>query len=71
MHDVFVHELGAVRGRGGRHRDAHLGFRARARGRPPRADRNICDGVFVEGGVVVGDRVTVKCGVQLWQGVEA
>lgn len=34
------------------------------------ADCNICDGVFVEGGAVVGDRVTVKCGVQLWTGVE-
>lgn len=32
-------------------------------------DCNICDGVFVESGVVVGDRVTVKCGVQLWDGV--
>ena len=32
-------------------------------------DCNICDGVFVEGDVVVGDRVTVKCGVQLWAGV--
>src|SRR5918992_218918 len=34
------------------------------------ADCNICDGVFVEGGAIVGDRVTVKCGVQLWTGVE-
>lgn len=34
------------------------------------ADCNICDGVFIEDGVVVGDRVTVKCGVQLWKGVE-
>lgn len=33
------------------------------------ADGNICDGVFVENDVVVGDRVTVKCGVQLWDGV--
>ena len=32
-------------------------------------DCNICDGVFVEGGAVVGDRVTVKCGVQLWDAV--
>ena len=32
-------------------------------------DCNICDGVFVEGDVVVGDRCTVKCGVQLWDGV--
>lgn len=30
---------------------------------------NICDGVFVEGDVVVGDRTTIKCGVQLWNGV--
>jgi acetyltransferase-like isoleucine patch superfamily enzyme len=33
------------------------------------AECNICDGVFVENDVVVGDRVTVKCGVQLWDGV--
>lgn len=32
-------------------------------------DCNICDGVFVENDVVVGDRTTVKCGVQLWDGV--
>lgn len=31
---------------------------------------NICDHVFVENNVVVGDRVTIKCGVQLWDGVE-
>ena len=32
-------------------------------------DCNICDGVFIENDVVVGNRVTVKCGVQLWDGV--
>lgn len=32
-------------------------------------DCNICDGVFVENNVVLGDRVTVKCGVQLWDGL--
>lgn len=32
-------------------------------------DCNICDHVFIENDVVVGDRVTVKCGVQLWNGV--
>ena len=32
-------------------------------------DCNICDNVFIENDVVVGDRVTVKCGVQLWDGV--
>lgn len=30
------------------------------------ADCNICDGVFVENDVKVGNRVTIKCGVQLW-----
>ncbi|KGM52947.1 isomerase [Lysobacter concretionis Ko07 = DSM 16239] len=30
---------------------------------------NICDGVFIESDVIVGDRVTIKCGVQLWDGV--
>jgi len=33
------------------------------------ADCNICEQVFIEGDVVVGDRVTVKCGVQLWNGL--
>jgi len=33
------------------------------------ADCNICDHVFIEGDVVVGDRVTIKCGVQLWDGL--
>lgn len=32
-------------------------------------DCNVCDGVFVENDVIVGDRVTVKCGVQLWDGL--
>jgi UDP-2-acetamido-3-amino-2,3-dideoxy-glucuronate N-acetyltransferase len=30
---------------------------------------NICDHVFIENDVVVGHRVTVKCGVQLWDGL--
>lgn len=33
------------------------------------ADCNICDHTFIEGAVRVGDRVTVKCGVYLWDGV--
>lgn len=33
------------------------------------ADCNVCDHVFVESDVVVGDRVTIKCGVQLWNGL--
>lgn len=33
------------------------------------ADCNICSHCFIENDVVVGDRVTVKCGVQLWDGI--
>lgn len=29
---------------------------------------NICDHVFIENDVVVGNNVTIKCGVQLWDG---
>jgi len=32
-------------------------------------DCNICDHVFIEEQVVLGDRVTVKSGVQLWNGL--
>lgn len=32
-------------------------------------DCNLCDGVFIENDVVIGDRVTIKCGVQVWDGV--
>ena len=30
---------------------------------------NICDHTFIENDVVVGNNVTIKCGVQLWDGV--
>lgn len=33
------------------------------------AECNICDHVFIENDVVVGNRVTVKSGVQLWDGI--
>src|SRR5215211_9453920 len=32
-------------------------------------DCNICDQTFIENDVIVGDRVTIKCGVQLWDGI--
>ena len=60
-----------MRERADRPRDSHLGLCASCwQGARIGADCNICDGVFIEDGVVVGDRVTVKCGVQLWKGVE-
>lgn len=33
------------------------------------ADCNICSHVLIENDVVIGDRVTVKSGVQLWDGI--
>jgi acetyltransferase-like isoleucine patch superfamily enzyme/dTDP-4-dehydrorhamnose 3,5-epimerase-like enzyme len=33
------------------------------------ADCNLCDHTFVENEVVIGDRVTIKSGVQLWDGI--
>ncbi len=33
------------------------------------AECNICDHTYIEGDVVVGDRVTVKSGVFLWDGL--
>ena len=32
-------------------------------------DANICAHVFIENDVIVGDRVTIKSGVQLWDGI--
>jgi acetyltransferase-like isoleucine patch superfamily enzyme/dTDP-4-dehydrorhamnose 3,5-epimerase-like enzyme len=33
------------------------------------ADCNICDHVFIENDVIIGDRVTIKCGVSVWDGL--
>ncbi|HEY5653249.1 MAG TPA: DapH/DapD/GlmU-related protein, partial [Pontiella sp.] len=33
------------------------------------SDCNICSHCFVENDVLIGDRVTIKCGVQLWDGI--
>lgn len=30
---------------------------------------NVCDNVFIENDVIIGDRVTLKCGVQVWDGI--
>lgn len=32
-------------------------------------DCNLCDHTFIENDVVIGDRVTIKCGVQVWDGI--
>lgn len=69
MTDFFVHELGVCEtgdiGRGTR----VWAFAHVLPGAVIGEDCNICDHVFVENDVVVGDRVTIKSGVQLWDGV--
>lgn len=69
MRDVFVHEQGLCESREVGPGTRIWAFAHVLEGAIVGADCNICDGVFVEGGAVLGDRVTVKCGVQLWSGV--
>jgi UDP-2-acetamido-3-amino-2,3-dideoxy-glucuronate N-acetyltransferase len=69
MNDVFVH-TGAIC----ETKDVGAGTRIWAfahilPGARIGRDCNICDGVFIENDVIMGDRVTIKCGVQLWDGI--
>jgi UDP-2-acetamido-3-amino-2,3-dideoxy-glucuronate N-acetyltransferase len=70
MHDVFVHGSGLCESEDVGPRTRIWAFAHVSAGARVGADCNICDGVFIEDGAVVGDRVTVKCGVQLWKGIE-
>ncbi len=70
MADVFVHERGLCESDEVGDGTRIWAFAHVLPGAKIGADCNICDGVFVEGGVTVGDRVTLKSGVQLWTGVE-
>ncbi len=70
MADVFVHDEALCESTEVGSRTRIWAFAHVLSGAKVGTDCNICDGVFVEGGAVVGDRVTVKCGVQLWTGVE-
>src|SRR6266542_774033 len=67
---VFVHPLGLV------DEGARIGAGTRVwafahvlPGAEIGRDCNICDHTFIENDVVIGDRVTIKCGVQVWDGV--
>ncbi len=70
MGEIFVHESGLCESEDVGPRTRIWAFAHVLAGARVGADCNICNGVFIEDGVVVGDRVTVKCGVQLWKGVE-
>jgi UDP-2-acetamido-3-amino-2,3-dideoxy-glucuronate N-acetyltransferase len=70
MSEVFVHERGLCESEEVGPRTRVWAFAHVLAGARVGADCNICDGVFIEDGAIVGDRVTVKCGVQLWKGVQ-
>jgi acetyltransferase-like isoleucine patch superfamily enzyme len=66
---VFIHNLADIATR-----DIGLGTRiwqfvVVLAGAKIGAECNICAHVLIEGDVVVGDRVTIKSGVQLWDGL--
>lgn len=67
--DVYVHPQGLCEstqvGRGSR----VWAFAHVLKGARLGEDCNVCDHVFIENDVIVGDRVTIKCGVQLWDGL--
>jgi UDP-2-acetamido-3-amino-2,3-dideoxy-glucuronate N-acetyltransferase len=69
MSEAFIHPLSDVRateiGKGSRVWQFVVILPGAKIGR----DCNICSHCFIEADVVVGDRVTVKSGVQLWDGL--
>lgn len=69
MAEYFVHENGLCESDRVGVRTRIWAFAHVLRGATIGSDCNICDGVFIENNVVVGNRVTVKCGVQLWDGL--
>lgn len=64
----FVHPKGLAEGEIGP-RTRVWAFAHVLKGARVGADCNICECAFVEGGAVLGDHVTVKNGVQIWDGV--
>lgn len=67
--DYFVHELGLCESTRVASGTRIWAFAHVLPGAVIGADCNICDHVFIENDVVLGDRVTVKSGVQLWDGI--
>ena len=70
MSDFFVHEMALCESKNIGAGTRVWAFTHVLPGAKIGKDCNICDHVFIENDVVVGDRVTVKCGVQLWDGLE-
>jgi len=66
---VFVHEKGLCESDDVGARTRIWAFGQVARGARVGSDCNICGHVFIEAGAVLGNRVTVKNGVQVWDRV--
>ena len=65
QHSLAVVEQGVTIGKGTRiWAFAHI-----VKGAVIGEDCNICNHTFIEGQVRIGDRVTIKCGVYLWDGL--
>ena len=64
-HDMAVVEEGVVVGK----RTRIWAFAHLLKGVTLGEDCNVCDHTFIEGCVRIGNRVTIKCGVSLWDGV--
>ena len=69
MADYFVHPQGLCESETIGAKTRVWAFAHVLRGARIGRDCNICDHVFIENDVVLGDRVTVKSGVQLWDGL--
>jgi acetyltransferase-like isoleucine patch superfamily enzyme/dTDP-4-dehydrorhamnose 3,5-epimerase-like enzyme len=67
--DFFKHDLAVVESSSVGARTRIWAFSHILPGAVIGADCNICDHTFIENDVIVGDRVTIKCGVQLWDGI--
>jgi UDP-2-acetamido-3-amino-2,3-dideoxy-glucuronate N-acetyltransferase len=70
MTDHFVHPQGLCESKKVGARTRVWAFAHVLPGAQLGEDCNVCDHVFIENDVVVGNRVTIKCGVQLWDGVD-
>jgi UDP-2-acetamido-3-amino-2,3-dideoxy-glucuronate N-acetyltransferase len=70
VEDVFIHALADVQATDIGHGTRVWQFAVIVKGARIGRNCNICAHTFVEGGVVVGNNVTLKCGVYLWDGIE-
>jgi len=69
MSEVFIHPQAIVEAPEIGERSRVWAFAHILSGAQIGRDANVCDHVFIENDVIVGDRATIKSGVQLWDGL--